>query len=275
MKTETVKAYPIELENLKQWILWKNENGDKVPYQVNGYQASITNPSSWMMFDKASKALASKPGFSGLGFVFTAEDSYAGIDLDDCLECTGEFKPWAKEIADLIGPTYREISPSGNGVKFWVRGKFPAATGKKTKVGDGAVEVYDHARYFTVTGNPFGKPYDIADGQDALDAIYSRDSGVTSPDVALEAPQNKSNAADLCLVEIMNLPDSISGDDGHGKLLRACCEILRYGIDGDEGIDIVRKFNAEKADPVWTEKEILHKWRGRARPSDAGKILWH
>ena len=49
-----------------------------------------------------------------------------------------------------------EISPSGQGLKIWARGSLPANL-PGVKVGDGAIELYGHSRYFTVTGRAFSR----------------------------------------------------------------------------------------------------------------------
>ena len=92
--------------------------------------------------------------YSGLGFVFSNEDDLAGIDLDDSLDEQGDVKPWARGIVERFADTYIEVSPSGKGLKIWTRGSLPANL-PGVHVGDGAIELYDHSRYFAVTGRAF------------------------------------------------------------------------------------------------------------------------
>ena len=92
--------------------------------------------------------------YAGPGFVFSADDPFCGIDLDDCLDAEGTLKPWARGIVERFSDTYMEISPSGSGLKIWVRGAVPANLAG-VSVGDGQIETYDHARYFAVTGRIF------------------------------------------------------------------------------------------------------------------------
>ncbi|MCX6619674.1 MAG: primase C-terminal domain-containing protein, partial [Acidobacteria bacterium] len=44
-----------------------------------------------------------------------------------------------------------EVSPSGQGLKIWCRAAMERNLGK-VEVSDGGVEMYSHARFFTVTG---------------------------------------------------------------------------------------------------------------------------
>jgi putative DNA primase/helicase len=61
----------------------------------------------------------------GIGYVFSAEDPYTGIDLDKCRDPeTGTIEEWAQEIIISLR-SYTEISPSGRGVHIIVRGKLP------------------------------------------------------------------------------------------------------------------------------------------------------
>jgi hypothetical protein len=170
----TAIRVPDSLEELDQWIVWRYEHRDgkstKVPYQINGSLASTTNPKTWCSFDEALKAWQQHPGhWSGIGFVFLAADPFFGIDLDQCLGPDGELKPWARPIMERFFDSYAEISPSGRGIKIWAKGRLPGG-GTAFTLADGRVEVYDHARYFAVTGNHWGgQMLDVDEHQADLD----------------------------------------------------------------------------------------------------------
>jgi putative DNA primase/helicase len=56
-----------------------------------------------------------KGGFSGIGFVVTEDDAFAGVDLDHVRDIeTGHIATWAQTIVDRLC-SYSEISPSGTG----------------------------------------------------------------------------------------------------------------------------------------------------------------
>jgi primase-polymerase (primpol)-like protein len=126
-----------------------------VPHDPQGYRVSTTNPEQWSKFEFVMKA-AARPGFcDGIGFVFSADDDYAGIDLDNVWQSDAdEGAAWALQILDRFSDTYSEESPSGCGVKIWCRATVPRSG--KWPVGAGAIEVYDHARFFCVTGRHAG-----------------------------------------------------------------------------------------------------------------------
>ena len=158
MITAATIRVPDSLAELDQWIVWRYEQRDgdkptKVPYQINGTHASSTDPKTWCSFDDALKNWHQQPNhWSGIGFVFSATDPVFGIDLDRCLDAAGKLKPWAHPVMERFFDSYAEISPSGRGIKIWAKGRLPGG-GVAFPLGDGRVEVYDQARYLTVTGS--------------------------------------------------------------------------------------------------------------------------
>ncbi len=170
---------PDDLAERDQWVLWRLETiagrEAKVPYSVLGHRASSTNPRDWAEFEKARTVWRREAErYSGLGFVFSSADPYVGIDLDDCLDATGSLKPWARGVVERFGDTYIEISPSGRGLKIWAIGRLSANVAG-VRVGDGQIEMYDHSRYFTVTGRRFnGAPPEIEDHAADIIQLFER-----------------------------------------------------------------------------------------------------
>ena len=161
---------PAELKARRQWVCWRAETRDgkptKIPYQVSGRKAQSNQADTWTDYQTVCDHL---DDFSGIGFVFSGDDPYCGIDLDHCLDAQGELKDWAKPIVDRIkGVGYGERSPSGHGIKFWTRATLPTEAKHKAYIvkGADAIEAYDQLRYFTVTGRGKG---DIGDGQAVID----------------------------------------------------------------------------------------------------------
>ncbi len=147
-----VDAIPDDLKRLNQWVLWKwkwnGKKWDKPPLQRNGSPAKSNDPTTWISFDNAVEA--SQRGYDGIGFVFSGDDSFVGIDLDDCHNReTGELTPQADYIIRRLD-SYAEVSPSGCGVKIIVTGAMPPGRKADHKTG---VEIYASGRYFTITGN--------------------------------------------------------------------------------------------------------------------------
>jgi hypothetical protein len=168
---------PDDLRERDQWVLWRYEErkgkATKVPYQEIHRPASSTDPSTWASFEVVTGEWRRAPSqYAGPGFVFSADDPFCGIDLDDCLNGDGTLKPWARGIVERFSDTYMEISPSGAGLKIWARGSIPANLAG-ANVSDGQIEIYDHARYFAVTGRIFrGAPLEVEDHAADVQALY-------------------------------------------------------------------------------------------------------
>jgi len=168
---------PDSLTELDQWVLWRYENRNgqptKVPYQSNGRPASSTDAATWAGFEAITSTCHRSKRYAGLGFVFSPEDPFCGIDLDDSLDRNGNVKPWAQGVVERFADSYMEVSPSGRGLKIWARGSLPANL-PGVKAGDGQIELYDHARYFAVTGRVFrGAPLEIEDHADDLLTLFT------------------------------------------------------------------------------------------------------
>lgn len=143
---------PSELKTLAHWVCWKSENRDgkptKPPYNAKtGGYAESNNPETWVDFQTAFNKYTEN-GFDGVGIVLTKDDPFTGFDLDHCINAkTGEVEPWAQKIVDALN-TYAEVSPSGEGIRGFLRGKLPPGGRKQ-----GNIEFYDYGRYLTVTGH--------------------------------------------------------------------------------------------------------------------------
>lgn len=176
-----------ELIELPQWIVWRSENRGgpkpaKMPYQaVPGHHpADSTDPKTWRTYQEA-QARYQAGGMSGIGFVFSPDDPYCGVDLDDCiLDPTDRIiAPWATTILQHLGWPYTEVSPSGTGLKSIVRAAKP---GKKCRTpihNDkknepiGEIEIYDRDRYFAITGAVLpGDKREVKEAQAGLEAVY-------------------------------------------------------------------------------------------------------
>lgn len=167
---------PDELKALRQWVIWRYEprpgkaKPAKAPYQPRtGHPARTDRPATWGTFAQAL-ARFQQGGWHGLGFVFTANDPYCGVDVDDCcIPLTGEIAPWAWEIVEAM-QSYTEISPSGRGLHVLVRASLPDHGGRK----QGAVEIYDALRYFAVTGQHLAElPATIEERENEIEALYA------------------------------------------------------------------------------------------------------
>jgi putative DNA primase/helicase len=173
---------PAALIARPQWVVWRAEerNGKmtKVPYDAKtGRLAESDNPATWASYPEVVSAAAE---YDGIGYVFSADDPYTGVDLDDCIR-EHEVLPWAEKILISLS-SYSEVSPSGTGIKIWVEGKTPgSAKPRKAKIPadiippdmPGSIEIYSTGRFFTMTGwHVEGMPREIRSANGALTALY-------------------------------------------------------------------------------------------------------
>jgi len=110
-------------------------------------------------------------GHPNIGFMFSEDDPYCGVDLDGCVDPeTGEITKLARQIIDRVD-SYSEISPSGTGVKIFIKGTIP---GPRRKNPQKNIEVYDRRRFFAVTGHHIpGTPKTMESRQEELEALYA------------------------------------------------------------------------------------------------------
>jgi putative DNA primase/helicase len=176
---------PEEMKDYPQWVCWKAEprgSGKitKIPIDpISGKHAKTNDPNTWSRFENAETCYHSN-GHAGVGFVFTENDDFVGIDLDDCIDPnSGKIDSDAEEIIRQM-QGYTEISPSGRGVHIIVKGNLPGA-GRRTD----KTEIYDKARYFTITGDLLnGSTAKIENRNAELQKLYQRVSG--QPEETLE-----------------------------------------------------------------------------------------
>lgn len=189
--------FPRELQALDQWVVWRYETRQgqdkptKVPYNpATGARADSTEPATWASFGQACAAFT-RGGWAGLGFVTTGDDPYVGVDLDSCI-VDGQLTDNARRWIDLLS-SYTEITPSGNGLRIWVRAVKPGERCKNAKLG---VEIYESDRFFTITGNHLeGTPTAVQSRQKVLAVFYNELFPQEQPAPApRSAPQPASDA---------------------------------------------------------------------------------
>lgn len=163
---------PPELTERDQWLCWRfvERDGKRTKQPVNihtGGAASSTDPSTWGSFEEAIRARDTR-NLDGIGFVFTPDDPYSGLDLDNCRDPeTREIEEWAAKIVRTFN-SYTELSPSGTGLHIIVKGEVPKGGNKR-----GPVEMYSRGRFFTVTGEHLnGTPSTVEERADAIRKLH-------------------------------------------------------------------------------------------------------
>ena len=184
--TNNLDKIPDELRKLDQWV---DCNNVKVPINPRiGSHASSTDPRTWSSYEKARDAVENGK-YKHVGFVFTTNDSYIGIDLDKVRNPdTGEILPWAQSIIDLLD-SYTEVSQSGTGIHIIIRGRKP---GGRCRTGN--VEIYDSGRYFALTGDLLDETHStIEDRQEQLNSLYAETFGKDDDETLESEPEDDSD----------------------------------------------------------------------------------
>lgn len=222
---------PPELEPLKQlpqWVLWRLETlpgrdkPTKPPYSpITGNRAESNNPATWGTYAQAAAMLErdTQGYYQGLGIMFAG--GLYGVDIDACIDPLGRISdPTAAAIVETAD-SYTEYSPSGLGVHVLMYGSKPEGACKRhiaDPTGDGkhdiVAEMYDSGRYFTVTGNVYGKPKPVqertAQGRMIHAAIIQAGDNLkaqrqqrpqNSPQNAPQAPQGNNSPSDVEIIQ--------------------------------------------------------------------------
>jgi len=205
---------PEELRATPHWVLYRIEpdpkpddpaHTTKIPYVArkagNLGKAKSNDAKTWRSFDEACAALRARTDVDGLGFVFSSDDPFCGVDLDHCMDPeTGKLTDLAHAIIETFH-TYTEYSPSGRGVHLIIRATMPDGKGRKV----GGYEAYSSGRFFTVTGTPVeGAPSMVGERQDELTrfaARYLPERVATTPSAA--HPVKPIDLSDQALIRRM------------------------------------------------------------------------
>ncbi|MGI8913101.1 MAG: hypothetical protein ACR2JY_04805 [Chloroflexota bacterium] len=233
-------AVPAELRAIARWVCWKarpKANGklDKLPCSPHtGSVGDAHDPAAWGSFEQAVIAMR-RYRLDGIGIVLTGEDSLVGVDLDDCIDAAGGIAPWARDIIAELD-SYTERSPSGCGLRLFAFGGLPPG---RRKVGD--LEMYDDARFLTVTGRHVeGTAATVEERDFELRDLHARHLGreageigsaiVAPADVDEDEPPVRLDAAGLAAWRGERLVRKESGDVDRSRALYAlACLLARAG----------------------------------------------
>lgn len=256
---------PEELKLGRFWVCCDAEKVPLVPWENNG--ASSTDPATWRHFDEALAAFDAYPArYAGLGRVITDEDDYVGVDFDDVRDKkTRELSPIAMEALGELD-SYTEVSPSGCGVKVWVK-----AALERSYVKPG-LEVYRSGRYFTLTGAFLPQfSQTIESRPDEVRSLVEREFPSESPRGA--APYAGPR---LALVEYLdNVEVLYEVPDGLGTKFRIRCPWISQHTSGiDTGTYIGQRHDGGPWFKCWHAHCAGRTWREfRRRVGRTRKVL--
>ncbi len=195
-----LEQIPLSLRSTPQWVAWRyiNRDGKQTKAPVSPHDGSLADSTSgktWGTFYEAVEACQGDTSLAGVGFVFTADDPYCGVDLDNSIDADGNIKPWALDLLAKMD-SYAEVSPSNRGLKVFIKANKPGKRCRKA-YHDGGIEIYDRDRFFTVTGERLPNyPSDINIRQQSLDLVYASVFGGDEPGAAVSSNRGPSPPAD-------------------------------------------------------------------------------
>ena len=146
-------------EGLKErhWAVWIAEPRTGKPGKFNkaprcpktGSKIGTNKPHLFGTYDQAVAAYESG-GYTGIGVLLTG-DGLIGVDIDDASQTMSDQPAVAEWInTALASNAYCEYSPSNTGLRLFMSGD-PLPDTVKCK--HGHLEIYDDARFLTVTGH--------------------------------------------------------------------------------------------------------------------------
>ena len=247
-----VAAVLEELKARPNWVVWRLVEREGRPTKVpvdpkTGGPGKPNDPTTWGSFDQAVKAWQ-RNGAAGVGYVFSADDPFAGIDLDHAL-MDGHPSLCAQVILEQLA-SYSEISPSGAGAHIILKGTLPLGRNRRTFPCGLGIEAYDRVRFFTITGHHLaGTPTEIHNRQAALEALHHQIFDKKDKPRSEGPRPGPSPTLDLDDQELIERAHQAANGEKFGKLWQgdwqgagypsqseadlALCELLAFWTGGD------------------------------------------
>lgn len=276
----TLRAYPA------RWCVWEavwsEEKGKhtKVPKNPLNVSRNVSSnrAAGWSDFDTAVAGhdVLSLVSEGGLGFRMSEQSSLVGIDLDACVDPAGELLPWAVEIVERAA-SYAELSPSGRGVRIFLKASIDQDWAKPIEVYGG-----NGGRYLTVTGHRLpGASADVmaapAGFVDWLRATHGPDTierpdrnTAASPPSDLDRTVTLHRVSDDTVADVLSAMTTFTAEDADGyafwaEMGLALKSLAQAGREA-QALEMWHAFSdlSPKYDPV----EAQRKWDDDLEPQE-------
>jgi hypothetical protein len=267
---------PAELKQIPRWVCWDgrwekdakgNDKLTKRPIDPKtGGPAKSNDPNNpgaekltWGTFEQAlTYHQQNLRKTRGIGFVLDG-DGIIGVDLDDVRDpVTGELLPWAQTALQALN-SYCEVSPSGTGIKLFVRG----AISSSAKAGQ--KEMYSDNRFFTVTGHRLESFSSNVESRPDTLMSFHKDWFGSSKGKPLHKPSRNGHAPDRQKIidraqkYVATMDPAISGQGGHNQTFAVACRLaIDFDLSEEEAWPLLCEYN-ERCQPPWKEMELRHK----------------
>lgn len=150
---------PEFLRELPGWCIWRYEENPgkkkprKVPYFTEGGRRYLAHGSpedrAKLTHFAAARDAAARRGFDGVGFAMLADWGITALDFDNVVGPNGEIPD---EIKTIVGRTYCEYSPSGAGIRAFVKGNLGNHAARPTET-ECEFSTYNSTGFVTITSN--------------------------------------------------------------------------------------------------------------------------
>lgn len=271
---------PDEMKALPNWICWeavpdeRSHSGiSKKPINpLTGGNAQSNNPSTWSDFDTAVNA---SKNYAGIGFMFSNSDFF-GVDLDDMPNDIADFRNGGANniVAEFVNTlqSYAEYSQSGAGIHIICKGKLPKG-GRRKKHDFGGFEMYEHGRFFVMTGDYCSEYVSIADCTESIKALHEKYIGGGKEPTPRQLTAVSLNTADEIVRAAANAKNgntfrslyagSIAGYGSQSEADLALCNMLAFWTGCD----------ADKMDAIFRQSGLMReKWDRKQSGSTYGAL---
>ena len=277
---------PSELRQLQGWLIWKFETHDgeakprKVPYYANGgrrfgTQGSAQDRAALVSFAAACTAAARK-GFAGVGLAMLADWGITALDFD---KCVGVDRRLPEDVLAIVGRTYAEWSPSGLGVRAFVRGDLGNHK-SHAEPGRYGFETFSSTGFVTFTGNILdgvelcGYEDTVADIDDNTRSLCEARFGRSTPTPAAADPDDPwaglEPAVGLSVEQMQTLLSGLDPDMGREEWIRVGMA-LHHECEGDDtGFQLWNDWS-ENGGKYPSEEGLKAQWESFTRRAGSGK----
>jgi hypothetical protein len=272
---------PDALRGVQAWVCWRYEHHDgepkprKVPYYASGarrhgVQGRLEDRQQLTTFD-AAKAAAARRNMDGVGFCPLPGTGVVALDFDDCVAAGGVHP----DVERVVAGTYAEFSPSGNGVRAFLRGE--DLGNRKAHGAPFGFEVFSSKGFVTFTGNvlPITELTDAANtlapiGPEVLQLCTQRFGRAEAGD----AGTGGAEPLGLTGQQLQDALDVLDASMGHDPWLRVGMA-LHHETSG-EGFDLWDEWSSRGAQYPGRDA-LLARWdsfgRGGQRPTTAHLLV--
>lgn len=261
---------PDEMRNLPAWLVWRfeyhegEERPRKIPYYTtggkrHGKQGSQQDLQQLTTFD-AARTAAARRGFDGVGFVPMPEFNICALDFDHCV-VNGQVHP---DLEAIVTGTYAEYSPSGTGVRAFVKGQYGNSKARGEPYG---FEVFSSKGFVTVTGNRLDI-VDILGNENTIAELDGPVRALCAKRFARELPETGVSAGEplgLTQAQIDKCLSVIDADIGHDEWLSVGMA-LHHETQG-EGFDLWNDWS-ELGSKYPGREVLLHRWSSFGKTHD-------